>query len=135
MNLIVCLDNKNGMLFNGRRQSADRILIQHLLTFVGEGCLWVHPDSASLFGEIPANILVDPDCFSKAAQGDFCFGESAGCLKQLSRAVSIIVYRWNRTYPADLRFPESELHCRTICHTEEFRGYSHEKITQEVYRL
>ena len=39
MNLIVCLDDKNGMAFNGRRQSRDRLLTEDLLQTVGESCL------------------------------------------------------------------------------------------------
>ena len=135
MNLIVCLDDKNGMTFNRRRQSSDRLLIRHLLSWVGEKPLWICPGSVSLFEELPPNVIVDPDCFSKASREDFCFGEEKSCLEYISKAASIIVYRWNRIYPADQRFPETELRRRTICHTEEFKGYSHERITQEVYIL
>ena len=31
MKLIVCLDDKNGMMFNKRRQSRDRVLIENVL--------------------------------------------------------------------------------------------------------
>ena len=31
MNLIVCLDDRNGMMFNGRRQSRDRADIEDIL--------------------------------------------------------------------------------------------------------
>ena len=46
----------------------------------------------------------------------------------------IILYRWNRKYPADFRFDinleDSEW---KLAETREFTGSSHEKITEEVY--
>ena len=36
MNIIVCLDDKNGMMFNKRRQSQDRVLRQRMLELAGE---------------------------------------------------------------------------------------------------
>ena len=38
MNIIVCLDDKNGMMFNKRRQSQDKLLrsdIKELVKYVG----------------------------------------------------------------------------------------------------
>jgi len=43
----------------------------------------------------------------------------------------LILYRWNRTYPADLYFTLS-LEGWTLERREEFAGSSHEKITKEV---
>ena len=37
MILALCVDDKNGMAFNGRRQSMDRLLRADLLTAAGEG--------------------------------------------------------------------------------------------------
>lgn len=34
MNVIVCLDDKNGMLFNKRRQSQDKILRLNIKEFI-----------------------------------------------------------------------------------------------------
>ena len=46
----------------------------------------------------------------------------------------VIVYKWNRKYPADqfFSFPLKERNWRLIQATE-FTGYSHEKITEEIY--
>lgn len=44
----------------------------------------------------------------------------------------LIVYRWNRTYPADL-FLTLPLEQWTLVRQEEFAGSSHQNITKEVY--
>lgn len=135
MNLIVCLDNKNGMAFNRRRQSRDRYLMADILEVVGEGCLRMAPESAELFPELPGNVRVDADFINRAADDEYCFCEDDRWLPLRSRAGSIIVYRWNRVYPADLRFPGEELEKRERTVEKEFAGFSHERITRERYSL
>lgn len=45
------------------------------------------------------------------------------------------LFRWNRVYPADQYFDRSLLTCGwTLRETEEFPGFSHAKITKEVYK-
>ena len=41
MKLIVCTDLNNGMIFNSRRQSKDRVLIKHIYDLIGENKLWI----------------------------------------------------------------------------------------------
>ena len=42
-----------------------------------------------------------------------------------------IIYRWNRVYPTDVSV---EIGTEwKLTETEEFPGFSHEKITKEVY--
>ena len=50
-------------------------------------------------------------------------------------AEALILYRWNRRYPSDLTFriPLSE-HGWKLETVTEFSGFSHEKITEEVYK-
>jgi len=49
------------------------------------------------------------------------------------RVEAVILYRWNRTYPADLRFDwtPSDFYLESAV---EFPGNSHEKITREIYQ-
>ncbi len=54
---------------------------------------------------------------------------SAPCVDRLDR---LIVYRWNRHYPSDVRFPP-ELADFTLQSSTEFRGSSHDLITREEY--
>ena len=92
MIVMVCVDDKNGMMFNKRRQSQDRVLRQHMLELAGDK---------------------DPAQYKEQIE-------------------ELILFHWNRTYPADLccTLDLSEWKQKT---TEEFAGSSHEKITQEWY--
>ena len=49
MKLIVCLDERKGMMFNNRRQSRDRVLIDNMIKMVGDDKLYIAPYSESLF--------------------------------------------------------------------------------------
>lgn len=135
MNLIICLDNKNGISFAGRRQSLDRVLAGHIVKLVKNSRLWMHPYSASFFPELPENAILDPEYHTRAAGEDYCFAETDLRAVSFAGVRSIIVYRWNRVYPADVHFPAVELEKRqkTVC--AEFEGSSHDRITQEIYRL
>lgn len=134
MKLIVCLDERKGMMFNYRRQSRDRILIEDLLRMVEEDRLWIAPYSSSLFVEKEKEILISDCLLEEAEAGDWCFIEDRACSSALSRIESIVIYWWNRHYPSDLSFDIDPLqegfHLQT---REEFVGSSHELITKEVF--
>lgn len=135
MNIIVCLDDKNGMLFNKRRQSTDRQLRSQMLSFVEENTLRMNPYSASQFPDLPAAVKVDEEFLCHAAEQDYCFVEDNRWEQYAAEVNDIIVYRWNRVYPADTRFPAEQLARRKLVSSTDFAGFSHDKITQEVYRL
>ena len=46
---IVCLDDENGMLFNGRRQSRDRVVTERIALLAAGKKLWMNEYSAGLF--------------------------------------------------------------------------------------
>ena len=129
MHLIVCIDERNGMSFQGRRQSSDRLLREDMLALVGDGILWMSPYSGAQF-EDRANIRADENFLTLAGDGEYCFCET--CLPA-GKIESIILYRWNRHYPADLHFPQQLLDSRLQVQVTEFPGFSHETITREVY--
>ena len=43
MIVCLCLDDREGLFFNHRRQSRDRAVLQDMGETVGPGRLWVHP--------------------------------------------------------------------------------------------
>lgn len=133
MILIACLDDAGGMMFNQRRQSQDRVLRQHILEETAGAKLWMNAYSAKQFAA-DGSPQVDEEFLDKAAPGEFCFIETMGAAGYEERIEKIIVYRWNRSYPADFYFdiPLAE-HGWRLARAEEFAGYSHEKITKEVY--
>ena len=135
MILIVCVDDRGGMLFAGRRQSQDRVLRDDLLREVNGAKLFMNAYSAKLFGPND-RITVAEDCLARAGAGEYCFVENLDPVPYAEKLEQIIVYRWNRHYPADRHFEIAlEAPAWTKIRTEEFAGSSHEKITKDVYTL
>ena len=131
MNLIVCLDDRNGMMFNHRRQSRDAELCRRV-TALTTGKLYMNTYSAKIFGE-SEKIVVCEDFLEKAGKNDFCFCESAP--ETLENVTGIIIYRWNRLYPADVHFGfDLEENGFTLVSTEEFIGNSHSVITEQIFK-
>lgn len=129
MILICCVDDHMGMTFHRRRQSQDRVLRQRILKRSG-GDLWMNEYSAKQFAGEAARITVDADCLRNCPDGAYCFVEDQpidACDPQ-----QIVLYRWNRTYPADAYFALPLERWRLVS-TEQFRGHSHDCITEEVY--
>lgn len=131
---IVCVDDKGGMFFNRRRQSQDRVLRSDLLREV-HGCpLWMNQYSAKQFKTLPENVCVAEDFLEQASDGDFCFVEDQDLTPWSSSLEGLILYRWNRVYPADVFFT-LPLQQWSLVRQEDFAGSSHPNITKEVYTL
>lgn len=132
MILIACVDDNLGMAFNHRRQSKDQALRGHILALTAGRPLWMSPYSAKQFGEEGENIRVDEAFLSKASEQEFAFTEidKPGLFAQ--QIEQVVLYHWNRLYPADLRF-DLELSGYTLTASTDFAGSSHEKITEEIY--
>ena len=139
MRMICCVDDCMGMMFHHRRQSRDRILIRDIVTMC-RGCkLWAAPYSEKILKEGTdegierCEIIIDADFLEKAGKEDFCFVEEGLPLQYEETISQIILYRWNRKYPADVYF-EIELDHWKMTGSREFPGSSHEKITKEIYK-
>ena len=136
MKIIVCVDDSDGMLFGGRRQSKDHILREDMLKLTEESTLWMDGYSFRQFAEEGSNIRVDAHFLSLAGSEDFCFLEQTDISQYADQVRGVILYKWNRAYPADVRFPRALFsHKWKLESVEEFPGYSHETITREVYTL
>lgn len=136
MKVIVCVDDNNGMMFNNRRQSRDRILINDVIKNVIGGNLLMTPYSELLFkdSDIDAFFLSEY-ILDEADSEDYCFIENKALLPYSDRIDELIIYRWNRTYPSDmyLDVDPAALSMKLVS-TTEFAGSSHEKITKELYK-
>lgn len=130
MEIIICLDDNNGMLFNHRRQSRDSKVLEDIKAGI-KNSLTIFPFSEKLVSsaEIPYEIMS-----GSASENTVLFVEDRGIKEFLPVTNKITVYRWNRVYPADMSldivlsaegFP--------LVSTVDFEGTSHEKITKEVY--
>ena len=127
MTLYICLDNKNGLRFNRRRQSRDAVLLEDIRSQL-TGSLLVDPFSEKLIREAGIPYVLPPE----TAEDFFCEDVPGEAL--LEQCKKVVLYRWNRHYPADVRWdPDLEERGFSLTETMEFPGKSHEKITREVY--
>ena len=132
MKLIVCLDERKGMMFNNRRQSRDRVLIDDMIKMIGDDKLYIAPYSESLFEnkEIKLKVKKNP---LKAADENWCFIENLPVAEYKDEIETVVIYHWNRHYPGDFFF-DLELDSYTLESSEELVGSSHEKITKEIFK-
>ena len=61
---IVCLDQEDGLLFNGRRQSRDRVVTEKILSMTEGKPLWMSAYSRRIFPE-DAPVCVAEDLVGK----------------------------------------------------------------------
>lgn len=131
MLLIACVDDNGGMMFGARRQSKDRVLRAHMLAACEGRILWMSPYSAAQF-EDTTSVRPDDDYVGKVQAGDACFVED-GELPTVSPS-AILLYRWNRRYPADRHFPFDPLkNGYRLVDSVDFVGSSHDRITADRY--
>ena len=127
MTLYICLDDRNGLQFNKRRQSRDSAVLEDIRSQCS-GKLLIDPFSEKLIQEAGIPYALAPE---KAA--DF-FAENVPSEEILEQTGKLVIYRWNRHYPADIRWePDLAAMGFVLKETAEFPGTSHEKITREVY--
>ena len=134
MKLILCLDDRNGLQFNGRRQSRDARVSLRILDLAEGSVLWMKPCSARLFDALPATCRVEEACEAQVGAGEFYFAEDGDFLPLADRVETLFVFRWNRVYPSDVQLSKAFLEeSFSLVNTEAFPGNSHDKITLEVY--
>ncbi len=136
MILMVCVDDRDGMLFNHRRQSQDRVVRAEMLRLVEDAPLLVSPYTARQFPpDDQYRLRILEDAPEQAGPGEYCFWETGSPAPWEERIEKLILFRWNRSYPGDtfLGIPLAD-HGWNMVETWEFPGYSHDKITVEVYQ-
>ncbi len=131
MVLAVCIDDSNGLMFNNRRLSSDKAVVRDMLQIAGTA-ITVNPYSAPLFQGFEDCIVVKEDHLS--SKRDFCFAEFGDFLEIMDTVDTLIVYKWNRRYPSDTKFPLDAFKGRlTLDKAEDIEGSSHPCISREVY--
>jgi len=128
MILAVCVDDRLGLSFGGRRQSKDTQVRRRLWELSG-GNLRMSAYSARQFEE---PVYSGADYLTGAGSRDWCFAENLDYERCAGQIGQIVLFRWNRHYPSDVsfRFPGNW----ELVRTEDFPGSSHERITMEVYQ-
>lgn len=130
MTVYLCLDDRGGLLFNGRRLSRDAILLADMAAMVPEA-LTIDPFSEKLIAAAGIPFALAGDEIPEDAH---FFLENRDPEAVLPMAQGLVIYRWNRHYPSDVRWEGNPAEYGfTLSETTEFPGKSHERITKEVY--
>ena len=135
MIIIACVDDNNGMLFHQRRQSRDIALYNRILQLTEGKRLLMNEYSAKQFlKEEHQNVIVQSDFLDIAQGQDYCFVENVDISQYGNDIQKIILYRWNRVYPADyyFQFPINK-DIWKLQKVSDIKGNSHDMITEEVY--
>ena len=132
MHLILCIDDRDGLSFGGKRLSSDRVLTEFILRDTAGKKLWMNSYSVKLFPQ--ENICVDEDFLHKAGAGEYCFLENTP-LTEVTGLESVTLCRWNRRYPYTQTFPRALLDGMHLASSQDFPGNSHDLITVERYTL
>ncbi len=144
MKLIVCTDDRGGMMFNKRRTTFDVVVIADILREGIGGKLLVAPYTEKLFikassldGYTPvsgAAYQVSDDPVGDAEKGDTVFLEDRSAKENLHKIDKIIIYNWNYSYPKDFSFdidPRAEGF--VLSEQIDFPGYNHDLITKSTF--
>ena len=131
MNVIVCLDDNKGMLFNNRRQSRDKVVTEDIMKSLDGENLFILPFSEKLFEGLDNVCCVEESAFYDSSQYDTFFVENIA-LSEIDNIESIIVYNWNRVYPADF-YCDIDFEGFSLKQESELKGNSHEKITKQIF--
>lgn len=150
---IVCLSDDNGMAFNHRRQSRDEKLIAYLMDRIQGQTLRMSPYSAELFEKYRPmpdenlsvsnqiseeeqsagyDLIVEENYLENAGPSDYCFVEKESLKPYQDQIQKIMICRWNRKYPSDMKF-DLDLSAFQLASSEDIQGKSHDKITVEVW--
>ncbi len=128
MKIILCLDDNNGMLFNNRRQSRDSVVVEDILNSINGEKLNIFSFSSALFSSFRDKIN---EIETVDRIGTY-FIENVDVTPFIGDIEELIVYRWNRVYPADF-VCGIDFSSFTIKSQVELVGNSHDKITKVVY--
>ena len=132
MTAIVCIEDRGGILFNSRRVGRDYEVRRDIAADFDK--VYMTEYSRSLFSDVELDAEVRTSPLSEGARGDVCFIESGEIKDNIEKISRIILYRWNRRYPSDVRigFEPADAGFRLVS-TRDFAGRAHEKITKEIY--
>lgn len=142
MKLVVCVDDNMGMSFNSRRVSQDSEVVNRICSLACKGILWISGYSVRLFLERSSSseqpdsvhICISDEPERSARTDDYCFVENRELnLDAVKDAKEIVLFRWNRKYPSDVKFTIPLESYWILKKTTEFVGTSHDKITMEVW--
>jgi hypothetical protein len=128
MKLIMCVSRNGGIAFNNRRQSRDEQVCKDMI-MLSNGKLFVEEYSSGLFEGV-ADVRICDD--SKKSGDQYYFAERKMPDMDEQSVSEVVLYHWNRDYPAD-HFFDMDLGKFHLQETMEFEGKSHECIRREIW--
>ncbi len=131
MNVILCLDDNKGLLFNNRRQSRDKSVLEDVFYSLNGERLTVTSFSEKLFSDYAEKIIVNDNPFDND-ENVHIFAENLSLQQITTKIDKITVYNWNRVYPCDF-YCDIDFSQFILVEEAEFVGNSHEKITKQVF--
>ena len=134
MTVFVCVDDKGGMTFNGRRQSRDSAIIKDLAKHTDDGVLYISDFSERLFEDSEASVISVSSPLDSAYPDGYAFVENTPLCEHKNKIDRLVIYKWNRHYPSDKKLDispdELKMH---LVESYDFPGTSHDKITKLIY--
>lgn len=127
MKIIVCLDDSNGMAFNGRRQSKDAIVAERIKQITKGSTLLCSPKSDKMLSEYDVPHTSSETFLDDAGAEDYCFIEFD--LPEIKHVSEFIIFKWNRRYPKNLSL-NFDLSKWKIMYSNDYTGKSHKLITE-----
>ncbi len=131
MTYIVCVDDRMGMTFGGRRLSRDRVMLARMKDAVAHARLYTLPYSEPLFAEREVRITTDAAWRDEEAA---LFLETVDPTPYLRRGDRLLVYHFGRHYPSDMSLG-LDLRTQRLLSTTPFVGSSHPEMLEEVYEI
>lgn len=134
MIVFVCVDSKNGLMFNKRRQSQDVQLRQYILEVCKDNPIFMNQYSFKQFAtEETENIVVEDEFLNHAGE-EYCFVEGSPLESYLSKITTLFLCKWNRDYPSDVTLDIDVTSNFQMVSSVDIVGKSHEKITIEEWQ-
>ncbi len=133
MKVIVCIEDRGGMMFNKRRGSRDRLVSLDMLVEAGAGRLYIEPYSEKLFRGNEESVHVVDNVLEETPEDGCCLVEDRDLAGSEDKIDTLIIYRWNRVYPYDRQLDIDMGRYERIGQVE-FAGYSHDCVTKDMFR-
>lgn len=131
MKVIVCLEERKGMMFNHRRLSKDELVIKSIMDMVDQESISMNAYSYSMFQNRDKGNCKVSNSFLQA-KSEYYFVEDDDLSTCYESIEELIIYWWNRKYPYDLALAIN-IENYHLCECETFVGQSHEEIIKERY--
>lgn len=138
MTLVITVDEAMGLAFGGKRQSRDRELTRDIWRMADGRRIVAAEYSRLLFEEAQIDVsgmLFAPDPALAAEATDVVLLELGAAEAELLAADELVIYCWNRRYPATVKLDPELIERHFVKADErEFVGNSHEKLTRVTYK-